>query len=329
MPNTIKCECGRILIWENDDSQANALCPNCGQTFSRAVEVSPVDATEEAAPTDDFDFRGAQWRRQPTRARGALFAPWVVGLAGLMGGTLASLVLLGLNLYSLRYKAAGVITMLVGIVINAVLFILITDYLDLPTGLAAVPPLVIAVGLQLLAGGLLGFGGSLVLDRFATTSGRASIGVGLGIGLGAALLVFGAQVLWNYPFAWGGVPPTRTVYFGHGQRLVYSVSIPKESAIRTGALLIGEGIFNPEHGRNVDVFVLEREDNIEVRFFLASAPAPIWPHLIPGNPAQGPDALLEQVLRTFRDKLADQIFKDKAVVITVHAATGGKLATYR
>lgn len=327
MPNTIKCDCGRILIWENDDPQTSALCPNCGQTFSRAVDVTQVDAAEEAAPTDEFNFGGAQRRRKPTRARGALYAPWVVGLAGLIGGTLASLALLGLNLYSLRYKAAGVITMLIGIVINVVLFTLLTDYLELPTGLAAVPPLVIAVGLQLLAGGLLGFGGAVVLDRFATTSGRASIGVGLGIGLGAALLVFGAQVLWNYPFAWGGVPPTRTVQFGQGQRLVYSVSIPKESAIRTGALLIREGIFDPEHGRNVDVFVLEREDHIEVRFFMASAP--VWPHLRPGNPAQGPDALLEQVLRTFRDKLADQIFKEQAVVITVHAASGGKLATYR
>src|SRR5208282_5528168 len=64
------------------------------------------------------------------------------------------------------------------------------------------------------------------------------------------------------------VPPTRTIYYGQGQRLVYSVGIPKETVDGVARVLTRQGVFQNIQMHSVDVFVLSRADHTEVRFFV-------------------------------------------------------------
>jgi hypothetical protein len=156
----------------------------------------------------------------------------------------------------------------------------------------------------------------------------------VGRSLLCAGLVFGMQILWNYPFAWGGVPPTRTIYYGAEQRVVYSVGIPRETVDRVADVLTRQGIFQNIPIHPVDVFVLSRDDHVEVRFFVDENAWGIdgrQPNLpFPFDaPMARPNAGLAPFFRDTRQALANGPFRDIAVRVVICNSFGKQLAVLR
>jgi hypothetical protein len=340
LERSIQCVCGRQLIWTAEDPSATAVCPSCGQTVSAAVDddFRAIAAMAEAA---ELDFRDQDTGIGPMRARKPLYSTLAVGVAGLLGGILAGSFMLGINYYSLKQKTAAIIAMLAGIITTVAFLILLPDYLDLPIGVGAILPLAIVIGAQLLAGGLVSLFAAWLLQRraFAFHRGKGSPFAPLSAVVWRSLLcaglVIGAQILWNYPFAWGGRPPTRTLYYGDGQRLVYSVGIPRETIDGVAKVLFRQGVFGNNQLHNVDVFVLSRGDHVEVRFFVDEN---VWandgrPQAMPVHafdvPQRRPNLALAQYFQDTRQALANGPFRAGEVRVVICNTFGKQLAEFR
>jgi hypothetical protein len=272
MQRTIRCPCGRVLIWNETNPGSTACCPACGQVISSTVSREfPAVALPEPSPFDFRDQDVAPKRRQPG---GNLYSPFAAGLAGALGGLMAGLVVIGLNFYARRHKAAAVLVMFTGLFATAVAFTVLPDYIEVPNGFGAVLPLAGAIAVQMVAGGILSFAAAWALAAFQRRPGtkHAPLAGALRLAAACAVVVFGLQIVWNYPIAWFGVPPTRTVYYGRGQRLVYSVGIPKETVHGVGNLLVKEGVFHDIDAHSVDVFLLNRDGHVDLKFFLNQPP---------------------------------------------------------
>jgi hypothetical protein len=333
------CDCGHFTEQGLHDKLPAKDCVLCGKPIRSCAPV--FDDAFQAGPSPDFEppKEIALFQHPDT----GLYSLLAVFVAGAFGGILGAALALGSNFSDLRRRNLAVLSILFGIVAAVVSFLFVWDVLELPTGWQAALPLATVIIAQIAIGGAFGLLATFFLQRrdlrSKTESGKP-VGFevpALRLGCICGVLLFGSQILWNYPIAWGGAPPMRTAYFGHRNRLVYSVDLAKEKIVKTAAVLSDFGAF-PEHGeRSVDVFVSDRTTHVEVRLFVDEnafrdnepfAPARFdWrrKNLRP----QLARAQMDEYFQDLRDEIAKKAFTDVPVRVVVCGTTGRKIVEYR